>query len=54
MAGTEIRLCRYCGMQNDTGPKARTGMFTFVLTIFAVALVVAGIYMIGFTPGETG
>jgi hypothetical protein len=29
-------------------------MFTFVLTIFAVAMVLAGIYMFAFTPGETG
>ena len=28
-------------------------MITFVLLIFAVALVLAGIYMFGFTPGET-
>jgi hypothetical protein len=40
-------------MANDTGHKARSGMITFVLTIFAIALVLAGIYMVGFTPGET-
>jgi hypothetical protein len=40
-------------MAKDTGPKARSGMITFVLLIFAVALVLAGIYMFGFTPGET-
>jgi hypothetical protein len=40
-------------MAKDTGPKARGGMITFVLLIFAVALVLAGIYMFGFTPGET-
>ncbi|SIP97964.1 hypothetical protein SAMN05880590_101572 [Rhizobium sp. RU35A] len=39
-------------MTQDTGPKARGGMITFVLTIFAIAIVVAGIYMLGFTPGE--
>jgi hypothetical protein len=40
-------------MAKDTGRKARSGMITFVITIFLVALVLAGIYIIGFTPGET-
>lgn len=30
----------------------RTQMMIFVLTIFVIACVVAGIYTIGFTPGE--
>lgn len=40
-------------MAKETGHKARSGMISFVLTIFFVALVVAAIYMLGFTPGET-
>ncbi|WKC24121.1 hypothetical protein [Rhizobium sp. SSA_523] len=40
-------------MAKDTGQKARSGMITFVLTIFVIALVLAAIYMFGFTPGET-
>ncbi|MGF9693163.1 MULTISPECIES: hypothetical protein [unclassified Rhizobium] len=40
-------------MAKDTGSKARNGMLTFVITIFALALVLAAVYMIGFTPGET-
>ena len=33
-------------------PEARRGMMTFVITIFVVAIVVAAIYVFGFTPGE--
>jgi hypothetical protein len=33
-------------------PDARRGMMTFVITIFVVAIVVAAIYVFGFTPGE--
>ncbi|MBB4142976.1 MULTISPECIES: hypothetical protein [Rhizobium] len=40
-------------MARDTGPRARKGMISFVVTIFVVALILAAIYMIGFTPGET-
>lgn len=40
-------------MAKDTGPKARKGMISFVVTILLVALALAAIYMIGFTPGET-
>lgn len=28
-------------------------MISFVLTIFFVAIILAAIYMLGFTPGET-
>jgi heme/copper-type cytochrome/quinol oxidase subunit 4 len=38
-------------MQNSL-PKARRGMVTFVITIFLIAIVIAGIYLLGFTPGE--
>lgn len=40
-------------MAKDTGKTARIGMMTFVVTIFLAAMVLAGIYMFGFTPGET-
>jgi hypothetical protein len=35
----------------STERKARNGMMTFVLIMFAAALVVAGIYMVFMTPG---
>jgi len=37
----------------DTDQKAKAGMSTFVVTIAAVALFLAGIYFIFWTPGET-
>lgn len=36
----------------STDGKARSAMMTFVVVIFGVALVIAGIYMIFFTPGQ--
>lgn len=36
----------------STDGKARSGMMTFVVVIFALALVIAGVYMIFFTPGQ--
>ncbi|MDP9835844.1 heme/copper-type cytochrome/quinol oxidase subunit 4 [Neorhizobium huautlense] len=39
-------------MQNNNHPEARRGMVKFVLTIFFIAIVIAGIYLLGFTPGE--
>lgn len=44
---------RLQAMAKDTGPRARKGMMSFVITIFLAAIVLAAIYMIGFTPGET-
>lgn len=46
-------VCRFRAMARDTGPRARKGMMSFVITIFIVAVVLAVIYMVGFTPGET-
>lgn len=33
-------------------PEARRGMVKLVVTIFLIAIVIAGIYVLGFTPGE--
>lgn len=35
-----------------TERKARWGMKTFVAIIFGLAVVIAAVYTIGFTPGE--
>ena len=32
--------------------KARVGMTRFVVVIFVLGMVIAGIYVFGFTPGE--
>lgn len=36
----------------ESQPQARRGMVKFVITIFLIAIVIAGIYLLGFTPGE--
>lgn len=51
-AGTKIRFGRYFGMKKTTR-KPLNRMTVFVISIFALAIVVAAIYLIGFTPGET-
>ncbi|WP_337266276.1 hypothetical protein [Oryzifoliimicrobium ureilyticus] len=40
-------------MPKDTSPKARRGMTTFVIVIFIIAVLLAAVYLLGFTPGET-
>ncbi|WP_281408207.1 hypothetical protein [Rhizobium sp. FY34] len=40
-------------MAKDTGKTAKGGMMAFVVTLFLTALVLAGVYLLGFTPGET-
>jgi hypothetical protein len=37
----------------DTGPKAKAGMSSFVVVIAAIAALLAGIYIVFWTPGET-
>jgi hypothetical protein len=51
-AGTNTRLDRYRGMKKTTR-KPLNRMTVFVISIFALAIVVAAVYLIGFTPGET-
>jgi hypothetical protein len=36
----------------DTDRKAKSGMSHLVVTIFGVALLIAGIYIVFWTPGE--
>lgn len=36
----------------DTDKKAKAGMMKFVALIFAIALVIAGVYFLFLTPGE--
>lgn len=36
----------------SSGSHARFGMMTFVAVIFAIAIVIAGVYMLFFTPGQ--
>jgi cell division protein FtsN len=40
-----------CGMKS-TSRKARSGMVTFVVTIFTAAVIIAGVYFLFLTPGE--
>lgn len=47
-----MRFGRYRGMKKTTR-KPLNRMTVFVISIFALAIVVAAIYLIGFTPGET-
>lgn len=37
----------------SSGGKARFGMMTFVAVIFAIAILIAGVYMVFFTPGQS-
>ena len=36
----------------SSGGKARFGMMTFVAVIFAIAIVIAGVYRVFFTAGQ--
>jgi hypothetical protein len=36
----------------STDTKAKSGMLTYVLVIFAAALIIAGVYFVFLTPGE--
>lgn len=47
-----MHLDRYRGMKKTTR-KPLNRMTVFVISIFALAIVVAAVYLIGFTPGET-
>ncbi|KKX29322.1 hypothetical protein YH62_16185 [Rhizobium sp. LC145] len=49
--GTRQLGWHYQVMSKDN-PQARRGMTAFVVTIFVIAVILAAIYIIGFTPGE--
>ncbi|NTF32415.1 hypothetical protein [Rhizobium skierniewicense] len=50
--GTKIVLDGYLAMKKTTR-KPLNRMTIFVISIFILAIVVAAVYLIGFTPGET-
>ena len=45
-------LGRHYQVMSKDNPQARRGMTAFVIIIFVIAIILAAIYIIGFTPGE--
>jgi type II secretory pathway component PulM len=50
MAGTFVNLGRSACMR-DTERKAKAGMYRFAIILFGVALLLAGSYIVFWTPG---